>query len=215
MPPATTTQHHNGSSPSPGSAYQRSCADQRSSCQWSRTTTKAKSSISAQELASSKATSTQGSIHSWRCRKQWSHICICHHGKSYRKQGSRNGREHHLCREVIHSPPLSRQSSTNLSCRPKPQGQGQFEEPQEKKKPRKLEMRLNTSSPDAVSFSAPFLDNTLQKMLTLQNRMLRSTADLAKTAGVEEKVIKEQASQSAELSRIIALICAEKARQGA
>lgn len=76
-------------------------------------------------------------------------------------------------------------------------------------------MRLNTSSPDAVSFSAPFLDNTLQKMLTLQNRMLRSTADLAKTAGVEEKVIKEQASQSAELSRIIALICAEKARQGA
>ena len=68
---------------------------------------------------------------------------------------------------------------------------------------------------EAVSFSAPFLDNTLQKMLTLQNRMLKVTADLSKTEGVEEKIIKEVASQSAELSRIIAMICAEKARQGA
>lgn len=90
-----------------------------------------------------------------------------------------------------------------------------MQEPQEKKRPRKLEMRLGTSAPDAVSFSAPFLDNTLQKMLTLQNRMLKSTADLAKMEGVEERAIKEQAAQSAELSRIIALICAEKARQGA
>ena len=68
---------------------------------------------------------------------------------------------------------------------------------------------------EAVSFSAPFLDNTLQKMLNLQNRMLKVTADLSKAEGVEEKVIKEVASQSAELSRIIAMICAEKARQGA
>lgn len=75
-------------------------------------------------------------------------------------------------------------------------------------------MRLPTSGPDSVSFSAPFLDNTLQKMLTLQNRMLKSTAELSKS-GVDDKVIREQAAQSAELSRIIALICAEKARQGA
>lgn len=100
------------------------------------------------------------------------------------------------------------------SSRPK-QGQGQvYEEPAEKKKPRKLEMRLENSGSDAVSFSAPFLDNTLQKMLLLQNRMLKSTADLSKT-DVDEKIVKEHASQSAELSRIIALICAEKARHGA
>lgn len=69
-------------------------------------------------------------------------------------------------------------------------------------------------SGEHISFSAPFLDNTLQKMLQLQNRMLTSTADLSKTEGVTEKAVKEQASQSAELSRIIAMICAEKARQG-
>lgn len=77
-------------------------------------------------------------------------------------------------------------------------------------------MRLGQSnSGEHVAFSAPFLDNTLQKMLMLQNRMLKTTADLSKAEGVEEKVIKEHASQSAELSRIIAMICAEKARQGA
>ncbi|KAK3697714.1 hypothetical protein LTR37_017296 [Vermiconidia calcicola] len=85
---------------------------------------------------------------------------------------------------------------------------------EEKKKPRKLEMRLDGSSKDSIAFSAPFLDNTLQKMLHLQNRMLTTTADLSKS-DVEEKLVKEHASQSAELSRIIALICAEKARQGA
>ena len=93
--------------------------------------------------------------------------------------------------------------------------QQQYVDPDEKKKPRKLEMRLNGGSADSVAFSAPFLDNTLQKMLQLQNRMLTTTADLSKTEGVEEKVIKEHAAQSAELSRIIAMICAEKARQGA
>ncbi|KAF2227796.1 hypothetical protein BDZ85DRAFT_188877 [Elsinoe ampelina] len=98
--------------------------------------------------------------------------------------------------------------------RPKPNGQA-FEEPEERKRPRKLEMRLPTSGADSVSFSAPFLDNTLQKMLALQNRMLKSTAEISKTGGVDEKVIREHAAQSAELSRIIALICAEKARQGA
>lgn len=87
------------------------------------------------------------------------------------------------------------------------------EEPTEKKRPRKLEMRLDTGND--VSFSAPFLDNTLQKMLALQNRMLKSTADLSKQESVDEKIIRESAAQSAELSRIIALICAEKARQGA
>lgn len=88
-------------------------------------------------------------------------------------------------------------------------------EPEEKKKPRKLEMRFGANGQDSVAFSAPFLDNTLQKMLQLQNRMLHTTADLSKAEGVDEKVIKEHAAQSAELSRIIAMICAEKARQGA
>lgn len=77
-------------------------------------------------------------------------------------------------------------------------------------------MRLGQGgSGESVAFSAPFLDNTLQKMLQLQNRMLTTTAELSKTEGVEEKTIKEHAAQSAELSRIIAMICAEKARQGA
>lgn len=71
----------------------------------------------------------------------------------------------------------------------------------------------NSDSSEHVSFSAPFLDNTLQKMLQLQNRMLKTTAELSKEEGVSEKALKEQASQSAELSRIIAMICAEKARQ--
>ncbi|KAK6435673.1 hypothetical protein LTR95_008145 [Oleoguttula sp. CCFEE 5521] len=86
--------------------------------------------------------------------------------------------------------------------------------PEEKKKPRKLEMRLPPSASDSIAFSAPFLDNTLQMMLQLQNRMLTSTAKLSKSEGVDEQVVKENASQSAELSRIIAMICAEKARQG-
>lgn len=87
---------------------------------------------------------------------------------------------------------------------------------EDKKKPRKLEMRLNGGGGGQdVAFSAPFLDNTLSKMLQLQNRMLKTTAELSKAEGVEESVIKENASQSAELSRIIAMICAEKARQGA
>lgn len=76
-------------------------------------------------------------------------------------------------------------------------------------------MRLDTGNGGDVSFSAPFLDNTLSKMLSLQQRMLKSTADLSRSENVDEKIIKEAAAQSAELSRIIALICAEKARQGA
>ncbi|KXT00390.1 hypothetical protein AC578_3358 [Pseudocercospora eumusae] len=86
----------------------------------------------------------------------------------------------------------------------------------EKRRPRKLEMRLNNGgTAESVAFSAPFLDNTLQKMLQLQNRMLKSSAELSKAEAVDEKIVKEHAAQSAELSRIIALICAEKARQGA
>ncbi|KAK4614227.1 hypothetical protein CLAFUW4_08961 [Fulvia fulva] len=99
--------------------------------------------------------------------------------------------------------------------RPKPQEPELTAQPEERKRPRKLDIRLNNGSSDHVAFSAPFLDNTLQKMLQLQNRMLKTTADLAKAENVDEKVIKEQAAQAAELSRIIALICAEKARQGA
>ncbi|OCK81210.1 hypothetical protein K432DRAFT_351507 [Lepidopterella palustris CBS 459.81] len=86
-----------------------------------------------------------------------------------------------------------------------------------KKPPRKLEMRLGQSgtSPTNISFSAPFLDNTLSKMLALQGRMLKVGQELAASEDVEEEVKHEQFAQSAELSRIIALICAEKARQGA
>lgn len=73
-------------------------------------------------------------------------------------------------------------------------------------------MRLETSK-DGVSFSAPFLDNTLTKMLKLQNEMLATGSELAKNSQVDEKVKKQQFAQTSELSKIIALICAEKARQ--
>ncbi|KZM25343.1 uncharacterized protein EKO05_0000608 [Ascochyta rabiei] len=89
--------------------------------------------------------------------------------------------------------------------------------PATKKPPRKLEMRLPNSgaSPTNITFSAPFLDNTLSKLLTLQNRMLTVSNDIAASEDVDDKTKQEQFAQSAELSRIIALICAEKARQGA
>jgi hypothetical protein len=74
-------------------------------------------------------------------------------------------------------------------------------------------MRLRAVDKDSVAFSAPFLDNTLQKMLALQNRMLSSSTELSKGQAVSEKLQKEHAAQAAELSRIIAMICAEKARQ--
>jgi hypothetical protein len=86
-----------------------------------------------------------------------------------------------------------------------------------KKPPRKLEMRVpnNGASPTNITFSAPFLDNTLSKLLSLQNRMLTVSNDIAACEDVDDKTKQEQFAQSAELSRIIALICAEKARQGA
>jgi hypothetical protein len=73
----------------------------------------------------------------------------------------------------------------------------------------------NGASPTNITFSAPFLDNTLAKLLTLQNRMLTVSNDIAACEDVDDKTKQEQFAQSAELSRIIALICAEKARQGA
>lgn len=79
--------------------------------------------------------------------------------------------------------------------------------------PRKLEIRFPPTTGD-VKFSAPFLDNTLAKMLSLQNRMLKTGSEIA-ASDAPESVKREQFEQSAELSRIIALICAEKARQGA
>lgn len=108
---------------------------------------------------------------------------------------------------------VGRETNSDSLHRSKPQA---FFQDDEKRRPRKLEMRL-PGSDDAqqVAFSAPFLDNTLQKMLQLQNRMLKSTAELSRGGSPGEKAIKEQAAQSAELSRIIAMICAEKARQGA
>jgi hypothetical protein len=74
-------------------------------------------------------------------------------------------------------------------------------------------MRLRAVDKDSVAFSAPFLDNTLQKMLLLQNRMLQSSAELSRAEGVSDKLQREHAAQAAELSRLIAMICAEKARQ--
>jgi len=83
-----------------------------------------------------------------------------------------------------------------------------------KKPPRKLEIRLPNSNANAVKFSAPFLDNLLAKMLQLQNRMLMTGQDIAASDETDDRIKREQFEQSAELSRIIALICAEKARQG-
>ena len=74
--------------------------------------------------------------------------------------------------------------------------------------------QLKESGADGVKFSAPFLDNTLAKMLALQNRLLKTGSEIA-ASDASEEVKREQFEQSAELSRIIALICAEKARQGA
>ncbi|KAF2853796.1 hypothetical protein T440DRAFT_465555 [Plenodomus tracheiphilus IPT5] len=101
---------------------------------------------------------------------------------------------------------------------PQPQQQESQAPPSQngaKKPPRKLEMRIPNSgaSPTNITFSAPFLDNTLSKLLTLQNRMLKVSNDIAACEDVDEKTKQEQFAQSAELSRIIALICAEKARQ--
>jgi hypothetical protein len=50
-------------------------------------------------------------------------------------------------------------------------------------------------------------------MLLLQNRMLQSSAELSRAEGVSDKLQREHAAQAAELSRLIAMICAEKARQ--
>lgn len=100
---------------------------------------------------------------------------------------------------------------------PQPQPQQSSSQSAARKPPRKLELRLPNSgaSPTNITFSAPFLDNTLSKLLTLQNRMLKVSNDIAASEDVDDAVKREQFNQSAELSRIIALICAEKARQGA
>jgi hypothetical protein len=82
-----------------------------------------------------------------------------------------------------------------------------------RKPPRKLEIRLPAANANGVKFSAPFLDNLLAKMLSLQNRMLMTGQEIA-ASDADDHIKHEQFQQSAELSRIIALICAEKARQG-
>ncbi|KAF2672153.1 hypothetical protein BT63DRAFT_422651 [Microthyrium microscopicum] len=96
-----------------------------------------------------------------------------------------------------------------------PPKQVEFETQQNgrKKVPRKLEIRLPNANANGVKFSAPFLDNLLGKMLSLQNRMLMTGSDLA-ASEADDSTKRDQFEQSAELSRIIALICAEKARQG-
>lgn len=113
---------------------------------------------------------------------------------------------------------MTRPNHTDVQIRPGQQPVQKVEQKSTAKKPpRKLEMRLpnNGASPTNVTFSAPFLDNTLSKLLQLQNRMLSVSNDIAASADVDEHTKQEQFAQSAELSRIIALICSEKARQGA
>lgn len=82
-----------------------------------------------------------------------------------------------------------------------------------RKQPRKLEIRLPNAGANGVKFSAPFLDNLLAKMLSLQNRMLMTGQEIA-SSKADDNIKRDQFEQSADLSRIIALICAEKARQG-
>jgi len=133
-----------------------------------------------------------------------------------REPGCGDGRELHGRRKVSpHTPFHCPSTQLMTTSRPKPASPVDEANAQAgPKKPRKLEIRLQNSKPDDVSFSAPFLDNTLGKMLDLQRRMLQTSADIA-SSDAPESVKKEQYAQSAELSKIIALICAEKARQGA
>jgi len=105
----------------------------------------------------------------------------------------------------------------NVTFVERQQQQPESETPQPaqvRKPPRKLEIRLPpAANANGVRFSAPFLDNLLGKMLELQNRMLATGKEIA-ASKAQEEIKHEQFRQSAELSRIIALICAEKARQG-
>jgi hypothetical protein len=110
-------------------------------------------------------------------------------------------------------PPLRALLVTNMISQQQQNGTAEPQVNGHKKGPRKLEIRLPNSGTDGVKFSAPFLDNTLSKMLALQNRMLKTGSEIA-ASDASEDVKREQFEQSAELSRIIALICAEKARQG-
>ncbi|KAF2703169.1 hypothetical protein K504DRAFT_539163 [Pleomassaria siparia CBS 279.74] len=135
--------------------------------------------------------------------------------------GSANGASHASPYGIMASRIANRvaEMAENMTFveRDRPQSQPQAPaSPAAKKPPRKLEMRIpNTPGGAQVTFSAPFLDNTLSKLLALQNRMLQVSQEISASDDVEDKVKKEQYNQSAELSRIIALICAEKARQGA
>ncbi|KAF2876601.1 hypothetical protein BDV95DRAFT_561172 [Massariosphaeria phaeospora] len=151
-------------------------------------------------------------------------------GKSVKAtNGATNGASHATPYEIMASRIANRigEMAENITFvereRPSQQSQQSQSQPQSngaskaKKTPRKLEMRIPNSgaSPTNITFSAPFLDNTLSKLLSLQNRMLTVSNDIAASDDVDDKVKREQFNQSAELSRIIALICAEKARQGA
>ncbi|KAF2205043.1 hypothetical protein GQ43DRAFT_477703 [Delitschia confertaspora ATCC 74209] len=139
---------------------------------------------------------------------------------SKERSGAVNGVQHHPSPYEIMASRLANrvaEMAENYTIvereRPSPQPP-QPAQPQ-KKPPRKLDIRLPPThqSPTNITFSAPFLDNTLKKLLDLQNRMLRVSNDIAACDDVDESVKQEQFAQSAELSRIIALICAEKARQ--
>lgn len=119
---------------------------------------------------------------------------------------------------ILHLPAIHHTNSPRTPSQPEQQQQQPVQSPKstQRKPPRKLEMRLPNAgqSPTNITFSAPFLDNTLTKLLALQNRMLTVSNDIAASEDVDDKTKQEQFAQSAELSRIIALICAEKARQG-
>ncbi|KAL1595307.1 hypothetical protein SLS60_009998 [Paraconiothyrium brasiliense] len=137
--------------------------------------------------------------------------------------GAANGAQQHASPYTIMASRIANrvaEMAENMTFieREKPQSPSPaVQSPKQKKPPRKLDIRVpnNGQSPTNITFSAPFLDNTLSKLLKLQNRMLTVSNDIAASEDVDEQTKQEQFAQSAELSRIIALICAEKARQGA
>ncbi|EKG12755.1 hypothetical protein MPH_10112 [Macrophomina phaseolina MS6] len=70
------------------------------------------------------------------------------------------------------------------------------------------------SRPSAYEIMAARIANRVAEMAESMTFVERPVSELAKDENVSEEIKKEQFAQSAELSRVIALICAEKARQG-
>lgn len=92
--------HTSDTSTHNGSAHKRCFASKRrSSRQRHSYETKAPRGVSAQESARSQASGSESCL-GRRGRQRRSHICVRHHGQQNCQQSGRNGREHHICREV-------------------------------------------------------------------------------------------------------------------